>query len=133
MGGRGDDGPWINSLTYAPRTLRSRSRVSSSCTIKVNGEQYGPRGTIRSASGRYIYVQLGQYVFLARVNRGIGHIDLSLGLPVVYAGEIQFGGRKKRGVLRWWNNNSGHYRPDAFAAFSAMLPFDLFKDRTMSP
>ena len=93
----------------------------------------GSRGTVRSASGRYIYVQLERRIFVARVNRGIGHIDLSLGRPVVYAGEIGFGGRKKRGALRWWNNNSGHYRPDAFAAAAALLPPDLFRERTASP
>ena len=59
----------------------------------------------------------------------IGHIDLARGGDVDYAGEIRFGAsRRNRGLLGWWDNSSGHYRPLASNAISIsdLLPIDLF-------
>ncbi len=41
--------------------------------------------------------------------RRVGHIDLADGEPIIFAGEIMFGGSYSgRGVLRWWNDRTGH-------------------------
>ncbi len=89
----------------------------------------GPNDTVRSASGRYMYVRKGDTTFVARSNlrsKGVGHIDLAGGRPVDYAGEVQFANRRNRGTMRWWNNNSGHYQPGASHADQAGLPMHLF-------
>jgi len=85
-----------------------------------------------SATGLYSFVRLNGHFYVCKANLrtdGIGHIELSRGRPVDYAGEICFAGRKKRGVLRYWNNDSGHYKPPASAAHEAQLPLELFQPR----
>jgi RHS repeat-associated protein len=83
-------------------------------------------GKVRTASGRYIFVRKGSDILVAKENRA-GHIDLAHGQKVLYAGEIQFSGRRRRGVLRKWNNQSGHYLPTAEAAHQAGLPMQSFE------
>ncbi len=93
-----------------------------------------PDGTERSASGRYIFAQVDGELYgvrgTTRVGGGTrpaGHIDLAQGSPVEYAGEIQFSGRHDRGIIRYWNNQSGHFQPDPGAASQANLPQELFQ------
>ncbi len=111
--------PWDLPAAYTPAELIFRD--SKWKTIK-NGREW-------PASGRYIFVRLNSrfYVCKAILRAGdIGHLELSQGQPVEYAGEIGFAGRRKRGLLRFWNNASGHYRPSAGAAGEAKLPMELF-------
>lgn len=86
----------------------------------------------RSASGKYIFVQQNGRIYVSKVRRGmngsaVGHIDLARGTPVAYAGEVFFSGRKKRGILRFWTNESGHYLPAPEFARQAGLPLNLFR------
>jgi hypothetical protein len=98
----------------------------------------GPRGTVRTAKGRYIFVRQGPNIWVVRA-RGRGviganparHIDLARGADVEYAGEIQFGSSHSgRGQIRWWDNASGHYRPEGVYAHQAGLPMHLFRNYT---
>ncbi len=41
-----------------------------------------------------------------------GHVDLTKGADVQYAGEMKF----SKGQLQYWNNGSGHYQPSASTA-----------------
>ena len=74
-------------------------------------------GDVFNAKGRYIFVQQNGNITVGRM--GVvydsriraGHIDLSGGAPVDYAGEVQFSGTTNPGRLRYWTNGSGHYRP----------------------
>ena len=52
-----------------------------------------------------------------------GHINLSRGQPVEYAGQLRF---SRDGQLKSWNNASGHYEPRAVKAPQAGLPMDKF-------
>jgi RHS repeat-associated protein len=49
---------------------------------------------------------------------GSGHVALSQGAPVTYAGEVTFRG----GAIVEWTNASGHFRPAAVFAGNAGLP-----------
>jgi RHS repeat-associated protein len=87
----------------------------------------GARGT---AKGTYTYVTMNGKVYVGYATGGpkrAGHIDLSGGDPVDYAGEVRF---SKKGELEWWNNNSGHHRPEAGDALQAGLPMDKFAPLT---
>jgi hypothetical protein len=42
------------------------------------------------------------------VSRTLHHDDLAVGMPVHYAGTLDF----DQGTLMQWNNHSGHYQPD---------------------
>lgn len=64
-------------------------------------------------------------IFLGRP-RG-GHIDIAQGGDVQYAGQIRFGRGDKTGVIKYWNNESGHYKPDAAFSTQAPLPQSVFK------
>jgi hypothetical protein len=46
----------------------------------------------------------------------------------LFAGEIQFSGRGRRGQLIWWNNASGHYLPTPEWSHQAGLPLDLYRN-----
>ncbi len=90
------------------------------------------KGEERSASGVYNFVTLEGKVFIRRASarvagRAIGHIDLAMGKDVDYAGRLYFSGRTKRGILRKWTNESGHYRPDPKFISNAGLPEKLFE------
>lgn len=89
--------------------------------FKVRGED----GMLRSPQGRYTYVQQDGTVWVQRATKS-GHVDLAQDRGVEYAGEIQFGGRRNRGQLRYWNNDSGHFVPAEGAAPKANLPTEKF-------
>ena len=111
--------PWDLPAAYAPAELVFRAGKWR--TIK-NGREW-------SATGVYIFVRMSGRFYVCKANLrtdGVGHIELSQGRPVEYAGEVWFAGRKKRGTLRSWNNASGHYQPSANAAAEAKLPTELF-------
>lgn len=114
--------PWDLPAAYSPAEL-----------IYCNGKWRVIKGDSEwSAAGFYNFVRLDGRFYVCKANLrtdGIGHMELSRGRAVDYAGEIRFAGRKKRGVLRYWNNESGHYRPLASAAREAHLPLDRFKSR----
>jgi filamentous hemagglutinin len=89
-------------------------------------------GEERTASGVYNFVTLESRCFIRKASakvadRSIGHIDLAMGREVDYAGRIYFSGRNKRGIIRKWTNESGHYRPDAEYMSNAGLPVELFE------
>jgi hypothetical protein len=86
----------------------------------------------RTASGVYNFVTLEGKVFVCRASarvggRPIGHVDLAMGKDVDYAGRLYFSGRAKRGILRKWTNESGHYRPTPEFMSNADLPEELFE------
>ena len=112
--------PWDLPAAYSPAEL-----------IYQQGKWKIIKGnSVWSATGLYSFVRLSGRFYVCKANLrtdGIGHIELSQGRPVDYAGEIQFAGRKKRGTLRYWNNASGHYKPAANAAREAQLPMELFQ------
>lgn len=86
-------------------------------------------GRTRSASGSYLYVQQEGTVFVIHKSSRYlsGHADVARGMPVEYAGHVHFKGRYKRGELKYWNNDSGHYRPDAEFRHQAELPQEKFQ------
>ncbi|WP_414553372.1 hypothetical protein [Anabaena sp. CCY 0017] len=86
----------------------------------------------RTASGVYNFVTIEGQVFICRASarvggRPIGHVDLAMGKDVDYAGRLYFSGRTKRGILRKWTNESGHYRPTPELMSNAGLPAELFE------
>ena len=86
----------------------------------------------RTASGVYNFVTIEGQVFICRASarvggRPIGHVDLAMGKDVDYAGRLYFSGRTKRGILRKWTNESGHYRPTPELMNNAGLPAELFE------
>jgi len=95
--------------------------------INRNGKwlTQSPNGNTWTASGRYNFIAQGDDIFLT--NKG-GHIDLSRGIDVDFAGEVFFSGRTNRGILKSWNNNSGHYTPSFDYSNQANLPIELFKN-----
>jgi len=113
--------PWDLPAAYSPAELIYRDGKWK--TLKGNSEW--------SATGLYLFVRLDDRFYVCRANLegGIGHIELSQGRSVNYAGEVKFGGRKHRGLLRFWNNVSGHYRPPASTAHEAHLPIELFRSQ----
>jgi hypothetical protein len=90
-------------------------------------------GDVFSARGKYTFVVQDGKITVGRSGAALGsrpaagHVDLALGNPVDYAGEIQFGGTKARGTLRTWNNASGHYQPRPEFATQAGLPMNRFE------
>lgn len=86
----------------------------------------------RTASGVYNFVTQEQNIFIRKAsakigNRPIGHLDLARGAEVDYAGRLYFSGRNKRGILRKWTNESGHYQPPPEFKHQACLPEELFQ------
>ncbi|MGF1974856.1 MAG: hypothetical protein RMY30_004565 [Nostoc sp. CmiSLP01] len=86
----------------------------------------------RTASGVYNFVTLEEKVFICRASARVGgrlinHVDLAMGRDVDYAGRLYFSGRAKRGILRKWTNESGHYRPTPELMSNAGLPEELFE------
>jgi hypothetical protein len=91
-----------------------------------------PTSIIRTASGSYNFVTQDGTIFIRKVGamvdcRLIGHVDLAMGREVDYAGRLYFSGRKNRGVLRKWTNESGHYRPSPDFISAAGLPVTKFR------
>lgn len=73
----------------------------------------------RSATGRYQFVTQGGRVW---VSKKAGHYEIAGGKAVDFAGEIVFGNRRNRGILKFWNNASGHYLPDFYLNCWSTLP-----------
>jgi len=88
-------------------------------------------GTTVTPNGLYNFVVQAGKTYISRGNfaRG-GHLDLSQGLDVDYAGQIRFGHGNNAGSLRFWNNASGHFKPKAAFSHQAPLPPDLFQPFT---
>jgi hypothetical protein len=91
-----------------------------------------PTSIIRTPSGSYNFVTQDGTIFIRKVRavvdcRLIGHIDLAMGREVDYAGRLYFSGRKNRGILRKWTNESGHYRPSPDFISAAGLPLTQFQ------
>lgn len=88
------------------------------------------------ANGVYIFVILcnEEYtVFCMKPERRCGHISISKGKDIYYAGEIFF----NLGKIEYWNNASGHYCPLAeinrsniHPELRSILPINLFKKFT---
>ncbi|NEP40398.1 MAG: hypothetical protein F6K35_14630 [Okeania sp. SIO2H7] len=47
--------------------------------------------------------------YVVFLEKNVGHIDIAFAKPVNYAGKIKF---SNKGELVWWDNNSGHYKPE---------------------
>jgi hypothetical protein len=93
--------------------------------LHTSARYYG----LRPLKGRGLIVPNARYIFVRTadgqtlMHGRFRHPSLAGGRPVLYAGEAYF----EHGVLRWWSNGSGHYRPDADHADQADLPLDLFR------
>ncbi len=82
-------------------------------------------GNMFTARGEYEFVTLNGRTYVGRA--GTGHYNVSHGSEAVdFAGHIRFSHGSNRGVLKSWNNNSGHYKPTADKAWQAKLPLDKF-------
>nr|WP_244623600.1 RHS repeat-associated core domain-containing protein [Shewanella salipaludis] len=87
-------------------------------TIDGNGNAFTPKG-------EYEFVTQEGQIWVSRT--GTGHYNIARGANSVdYAGHIRFGYGNNRGVIRGWNNNSGHYKPSADRAWQARLPSNEF-------
>ncbi|PRQ02184.1 tRNA3(Ser)-specific nuclease WapA precursor [Enhygromyxa salina] len=98
-----------------------------------NGRWYEYRGTSRRrAQGSYDFVVRAGDVLAVRQSKQMmtarpGHLTLSGGGDVEYAGRVQFGGAwGGRGHVRSWSNESGHYRPLPFYSEIAPFPQHMF-------
>lgn len=90
--------------------------------IDENGRTYTPRGVYN------FIVKEGKIYIASRRNGQSGHINISRGADVEYAGQIRFGARgPRRGWIKEWDNASGHYKPDAASSGQAPLPQGAFK------
>ena len=88
-------------------------------------------GTTITPNGLYNFVAQDGKTFISRGNFGRGgHLDLSRGLDVDYAGQIRFGHGNNAGQLRFWDNASGHFKPPAGFSHQAPLPPGLFQPFT---
>ena len=77
-----------------------------------------PRGTLN------FVVQEGK-IFVGKANTT--HVDLALGKPVEFAGQLRFGRHGNAGILSFWTNGSGHFQPGAQFRHQAPLPQNLFR------
>lgn len=88
-------------------------------------------GTTVTPNGLYNFVVQDGQTFISRGNFGRGgHLDLSRGLNVDYAGQIRFGHGNNAGQLRFWDNASGHFQPPAGFSHQAPLPPGSFQPFT---
>jgi RHS repeat-associated protein len=88
-------------------------------------------GTTVTPNGLYNFVVQDGQTFISRGNFGRGgHLDLSRGLDVDYAGQIRFGHGNNAGQLRFWDNASGHFQPPAGFSHQAPLPPGSFQPFT---
>ncbi|WP_283093916.1 hemagglutinin repeat-containing protein [Pseudomonas sp. MWU12-2345] len=86
-----------------------------------------PNGDLRTPKGVFDFVQVDGEIRIAPPKNDpdvSGHLSLSRGADVDYAGTIQF---SQKGSLKFWDNSSGHYQPSAAGASVVKLPYDLFK------
>ena len=90
------------------------------------------KGTTFTARGHFIFVRVGAVLWGARCRPyGIpgraNHAEIARGADVAFAGTIRFGNGPRRGILKNWNDASGHYQPEAEFASQAGLPINLFR------
>lgn len=92
----------------------------------------GQNGSMYRAKGTYDYVTIDGKTYVSRTSSDptAGHYDISRGAQQVdYAGAVKFGWSDgTRGILKEFDNASGHYKPSADAAAQSGLPLDKFKD-----
>ncbi|WP_294829675.1 hypothetical protein [uncultured Gilliamella sp.] len=84
------------------------------------------------ARGTYDFVTINGKIYVSNTSSkpNVGHFDISRGASQVdYAGSVKFGWSDgTRGVLKEFDNSSGHYKPNANAAHQSGFPLDKFKD-----
>lgn len=100
--------------------------VQSGSLYKVKNPN--PPGFEELADGTYVFTVLMSRPWEVRLGKRVdgGHTAISRGADVYFAGEITF----EKGVLKEWNNSSGHYRPDAkfCSQVGNILPLTKFKE-----
>lgn len=94
--------------------------------INKNGIYYVSRGgNLTRAKGNYDFVTINGRTYVGKPHAG--HANIARGRPVHYAGQLHFGrGTTTRGVLKSWNNQSGHYLPTAARANQAGFSLQRF-------
>jgi RHS repeat-associated protein len=130
VAGRGPGLPPVQFPNRYPEDIPGPAKVGR--LLQEDGKWFVslPGEARRTASGRYIFVSMEGRIYVAKQPGAagvvVGHVDISNGAPVDYAGEIFFSGRTNRGTLRGWSNASGHYQPGAEYAGQAGLPLEYF-------
>jgi RHS repeat-associated protein len=89
--------------------------------------EHRPNGGAYRAKGRWTVVRQNDELLGIPTEDALGHIDVAQGLPVEFAGNMQFGGSKRAGQLLSWDNASGHYQVPADWAHQSGLPMPLFE------
>jgi Peptide methionine sulfoxide reductase len=84
-------------------------------------------GSLQRAKGNYDFVVMDGNTFVA--NKDKGHFNISRGANEVdFAGTLHFGrSDSSRGILKHWDNDSGHYAPYWLDAWQAGFPLEAFK------
>jgi hypothetical protein len=103
----GEDQPTLGNL---PRDLPEPTGRRRFILVKVKDKWYevSHDGRRRTASGKYDFVVMNGSIYAVKASSKFGHTEAALGGRVTWAGGIQF---TKNGVLKEWNNASGHYVP----------------------
>jgi hypothetical protein len=102
-------------------TIRA-TEASVALGLKSSSPMIKPKGLYNfiTINGRVFAAHNAERQFSIAVPRN-GHVSLSGGREVEYAGMIRF---SKTGRLRFWSNASGHYEPHPALRFKANLPAD---------
>ncbi|UWE18232.1 hemagglutinin repeat-containing protein [Herbaspirillum huttiense] len=96
-------------------------------TVSGDFKYQMPNGDLRTPKGTFDFVQVNGEIRIAPPKNDpdvSGHLSLSKGADVDYAGTIQF---SQSGKIKFWDNDSGHYQPPAKGAAVVKLPPNLFK------
>jgi hypothetical protein len=124
------DDPGVPTFGNIPEDLPASSRRVELIEEKGKWYEIDPGRTRErfTAKGRYNFVVQDGRKWAVRASRRVagwqpGHTEAAGGRRVTFAGQIRFSGR---GVLREWDNASGHYAPARAFAKNAGLPMDLF-------
>ena len=92
----------------------------------------GENRSMYRAKGTYDFVTINGKTYVSRTSskERAGHFDISRGAQQVdYAVSIRFGWSDgTRGVLKEFDNSSGHYKPKTENAHQSGLPLDKFKE-----
>lgn len=105
------------------RRFRLEARDGRWRTLDASGNAF-------TARGQYVFVRVGDVLWVARCRPyetpgRVNHHELARGADVAFAGTARFGHGPRRGVLKTWDDASGHYQPDAAFAWQAALPLEL--------
>jgi len=94
--------------------------------VNKNGTYYvNHGGNLTRAKGNYDFVSINGRTYVGTPHAG--HANIARGRPVDYAGQLHFGrGSTTRGILKSWNNQSGHYLPTAARAHQAGFSLQRF-------